>query len=87
MGCSAPARPLTFYLPLAPVLMARSPLRPASARRHWPRDAGRETLAEIIGTTRSHVSQFVNKFRRLGFIDYNGHLSIQSSLLSVVLHE
>jgi CRP-like cAMP-binding protein len=46
-----------------------------------------ETLAEIIGTTRSRVSQFMNKFRKLGFIDYNGHLQVHSSLLSVVLRE
>jgi CRP-like cAMP-binding protein len=46
-----------------------------------------ETLAEIIGTTRSRVSQFMNKFRKLGFIDYNGHLEVHSSLLSVVLRE
>jgi CRP-like cAMP-binding protein len=46
-----------------------------------------ETLAEIIGTTRSRVSQFMNKFRKLGFIDYNGHLQIHSSLLSVILRE
>jgi CRP-like cAMP-binding protein len=46
-----------------------------------------ETLAEMIGTTRSRVSHFMNKFRRLGFIDYNGHLEIHSSLLSVVLHD
>ena len=44
-----------------------------------------ETLAEMIGTTRSRVSFFMNKFRRLSFIDYNGHFEIQSSLLSVVL--
>jgi CRP/FNR family cyclic AMP-dependent transcriptional regulator len=46
-----------------------------------------ETLAEIIGTTRSRVSQFMNKFRTLGFIEYNGHLQIHSSLLSVLLRE
>jgi CRP/FNR family transcriptional regulator, cyclic AMP receptor protein len=46
-----------------------------------------ETLAEMIGTTRSRVSHFMNKFRQLGFIDYNGHLEIHSSLLSVVLSE
>jgi CRP/FNR family cyclic AMP-dependent transcriptional regulator len=44
-----------------------------------------ETLAEMIGTTRSRVNSFMNKFRRLGFIDYNGHLEVHSSLLSVVL--
>jgi CRP/FNR family transcriptional regulator, cyclic AMP receptor protein len=46
-----------------------------------------ETLAEMIGTTRSRVSSFMNKFRRLGFIEYNGHLEVHSSLLSVVLHD
>ena len=46
-----------------------------------------ETLAEMIGTTRSRVSSFMNKFRRLGFIDYNGHLEVHSSLLSIVLHD
>jgi CRP/FNR family cyclic AMP-dependent transcriptional regulator len=46
-----------------------------------------ETLAEMIGTTRSRVSHFMNKFRHMGFIDYNGHLEIHSSLLSVVLNE
>jgi CRP/FNR family cyclic AMP-dependent transcriptional regulator len=44
-----------------------------------------ETLAEMIGTTRSRVSFFMNKFRRLGFITYNGHMEIHSSLLTVVL--
>lgn len=46
-----------------------------------------ETLAEIIGTTRPRVSFFMNKFRKLGFISYNGHLQIHSSLLSVLLHD
>jgi CRP-like cAMP-binding protein len=46
-----------------------------------------ETLAEMIGTTRSRVSHFMNKFRQLGFINYNGHLEVHSSLLSVVLSE
>jgi CRP/FNR family transcriptional regulator, cyclic AMP receptor protein len=46
-----------------------------------------ETLAEIIGTTRSRVSHFMNKFRKLGFIDYNGHLEVHSSLLTVVLRD
>src|SRR5271167_1644072 len=44
-----------------------------------------EMLAEMIGTTRSRVSHFMNKFRKSGFIDYNGHLEVHSSLLSVVL--
>jgi CRP/FNR family cyclic AMP-dependent transcriptional regulator len=46
-----------------------------------------ETLAEMIGTTRSRVSHFMNKFRQLGFIGYNGHIEVHSSLLSVVLAE
>ncbi|MEJ0075023.1 MAG: Crp/Fnr family transcriptional regulator [Alphaproteobacteria bacterium] len=46
-----------------------------------------ETLAEMIGTTRSRVSFFMNKFRKLGFIDYNGGIHVHSSLLNVVLHE
>jgi CRP/FNR family cyclic AMP-dependent transcriptional regulator len=46
-----------------------------------------ETLAEMIGTTRSRVNFFMNKFKKLGFIKYNGGLHINTSLLSVVLHE
>ena len=46
-----------------------------------------ETLAEMIGTTRSRVNFFMNKFKKLGFIKYNGGLHIDTSLLSVVLHE
>ena len=44
-----------------------------------------ETLAEMIGTTRSRVSHFMNKFRQLGFIDYNGHLEVHTSLVGVLL--
>jgi CRP/FNR family transcriptional regulator, cyclic AMP receptor protein len=46
-----------------------------------------ETLAEMIGTTRSRVNLFMNKFRKLGFIEYNGEIKINKSLLTVVLHE
>jgi CRP/FNR family transcriptional regulator, cyclic AMP receptor protein len=46
-----------------------------------------ETLAEMIGTTRSRVSGFMNKFRKLGFIEYNGDLKVHNSLLNVVLHD
>jgi CRP-like cAMP-binding protein len=46
-----------------------------------------EMLAEMIGTTRSRVSFFMNKFRKLGFIDYNGGLYVHSSLLNIVLHD
>src|SRR5476651_1541612 len=50
-------------------------------------EISQETLAEIVGTTRSRVSHFMNKFRKLGFIAYNGHLQIHSSLLSVILRD
>jgi len=46
-----------------------------------------ETLAEMVGTTRSRVNFFMNRFRKLGFIEYNGALEVHSSLLSVVLHD
>jgi CRP-like cAMP-binding protein len=46
-----------------------------------------ETLAEMIGTTRSRVNHFMNKFRKLGLIDYNGHIEVHNSLLSAVLHD
>ena len=46
-----------------------------------------ETLAEIVGTTRSRVSFFMNRFRKLGLIEYNGGLEVHSSLLNVVLHD
>lgn len=46
-----------------------------------------ETLAEMVGTTRSRVSTFMNKFRKLGFIQYNGDLEVHNSLLNVVLHD
>jgi CRP/FNR family transcriptional regulator, cyclic AMP receptor protein len=46
-----------------------------------------ETLADIVGTTRSRVSYFMNRFRKLGFIEYNGSLEVHSSLLNVILHD
>jgi CRP-like cAMP-binding protein len=46
-----------------------------------------ETLAEMVGTTRSRVNFFMNKFRNLGFIEYNGHIKVHSSLLTVILHD
>jgi len=57
---------------------------PRSARSSW---ISQETLAEIVGTTRARVNTFMNKFRKLGFIDYNGYLKVHSSLLGVVLHD
>ena len=52
-----------------------------------PASISQETLAEIIGTTRSRVSFFMNKFRKLGLIEYNGQIKVNPALLSVVLHE
>jgi CRP-like cAMP-binding protein len=46
-----------------------------------------ETLADMVGTTRSRISFFLNKFRNLGLIDYNGGLRIRSSLLNIILHD
>ena len=46
-----------------------------------------ETLAEMIGTTRARVSFFMNRFRKLGLIEYNGELRVHSSLLNIVLHD
>ena len=46
-----------------------------------------ETLAEMVGTTRSRINTFMNKFRQLGFIDYNGHMKVNYSLMNMVLHE
>jgi CRP-like cAMP-binding protein len=46
-----------------------------------------ETLAEMVGTTRSRVSFFMNRFRKLGFIDYNGRIRVHKSLLNIVLHD
>ena len=57
--------------------------RPQGTLPHLPQ----ETLAEMIGTTRSRVNFFMNKFRKLGFIEYNGGLKVNAALLSVVLHE
>ena len=46
-----------------------------------------ETLAEMVGTTRSRINCFMNKFRKLGFIEYNSDMKVHSSLLNVVLHD
>jgi hypothetical protein len=63
-------------------------LSPILARvSNFNRYSGFRRDHEMIGTTRSRVSSFMNKFRRLGFIDYNGHLEVHSSLLSIVLHD
>jgi CRP/FNR family transcriptional regulator, cyclic AMP receptor protein len=59
---------------------------PGAAHRVLPK-VSQETLAEMVGTTRSRVNFFMNKFRKLGFIEYNGGLKINNSLLSVVLRD
>jgi CRP-like cAMP-binding protein len=59
---------------------------PEASHRALPR-VSQEMLAEMVGTTRSRVNFFMNKFRKLGFIEYNGELKINNSLLSVVLRD
>jgi CRP-like cAMP-binding protein len=59
---------------------------PEASHRTLPR-VSQETLAEMVGTTRSRVNFFMNKFRKLGFIEYNGGWKINNSLLSVVLRD
>jgi CRP/FNR family cyclic AMP-dependent transcriptional regulator len=59
---------------------------PEASHRELPR-VSQELLAEMIGTTRSRVNFFMNKFRKLGFIDYNGALKINNSLLSVLIRD
>jgi len=60
--------------------------KPNGPRRVLPR-ISQEVLAEMVGTTRSRVNFFMNKFRKLGFIDYNGGLKVHDALLSIVLHD
>jgi len=60
--------------------------KPQGPRRVLPK-VSQEVLAEMVGTTRSRVNFFMNKFRKLGFIEYNGGLKVHDSLLSVVLHD
>ncbi len=67
------------------LLLARYGL-PGQNQKILPK-VSQETLAEMIGTTRSRVNFFMNKFRRLGFIQYDGEISVNDSLLSVVLHD
>ena len=60
--------------------------KPGEPEQYIPK-ISQETLAEMIGTTRSRVSFFMNSFRKLGFIEYNGRIKVHKSLLDVVLHE
>jgi CRP-like cAMP-binding protein len=69
------------------LLLARyGEANPVNPQRAVPK-LSQETLAEMIGATRSRVNFFMNKFRKLGFIEYNGGIKINASLLSVVLHD
>jgi CRP/FNR family cyclic AMP-dependent transcriptional regulator len=60
--------------------------RPGEPEPYIPK-ISQETLAEMIGTTRSRVSFFMNRFRKLGFIEYNGRIKVHKSLLNVILHD
>jgi len=60
--------------------------KPGEPEQYIPK-ISQETLAEMIGTTRSRVSFFMNRFRKLGFIEYNGRIRVHKSLLNVVLHD
>jgi CRP-like cAMP-binding protein len=70
---------------LARILLILSEFGEPGAREHWVPHITQETLAEMIGTTRSRVSFFMNRFRRLGLIEYNGRIRVHKSLLNVVL--
>jgi CRP-like cAMP-binding protein len=59
---------------------------PGEPQQYIPK-ISQETLAEMIGTTRSRVSFFMNRFRKLGFIEYNGRIQVHKSLLNVILHD
>jgi CRP/FNR family cyclic AMP-dependent transcriptional regulator len=60
--------------------------QPGEPEQYIPK-VSQETLAEMIGTTRSRVSYFMNRFRKLGFIEYNGRIKVHKSLLNIVLHD
>jgi CRP-like cAMP-binding protein len=72
---------------LARALLVLANFGKDDAPQSIPAKISQETLADIIGTTRPRVSHFMNKFRKLGFIEYNGDLKVHSSLLSVVLRD
>jgi CRP-like cAMP-binding protein len=72
---------------LARILLLLANFGKETKSEHVAAPVNQETLAEMIGTTRSRVNFFMNKFRRLGFIDYNGGLEVHASLLNMVLHD
>jgi CRP/FNR family cyclic AMP-dependent transcriptional regulator len=72
---------------LARILLILAEFGEPGAAEHLLPHITQETLAEMVGTTRSRVSFFMNRFRKLGLIEYNGHIRVHRSLLNVVLHD
>jgi CRP-like cAMP-binding protein len=72
---------------LARILLLMAELGQPGEQETMIPKVSQETLAEMIGTTRSRVSFFMNRFRKLGFVDYNGGIKVHKSLLNVVLHD
>jgi CRP/FNR family cyclic AMP-dependent transcriptional regulator len=72
---------------LARILLILAEFGEPGTREHLLPPITQETLAEMIGTTRSRVSYFMNRFRKLGLIEYNGRIRVHKSLLNVVLHD
>ncbi len=72
---------------LARTLLLMAEIGKADEPEHYIPKISQETLAEMVGTTRSRVSFFMNRFRRLGFIDYSDRIHVHKSLLNVVLHD
>jgi len=72
---------------LARILLLMAELGKPGERETLIPKISQETLAEMVGTTRSRVSFFMNRFRKLGFIEYNGRIRVHKSLLNVVLHD
>lgn len=72
---------------LARILLILSEFGKPGEQEHWVPRITQETLAEMIGTTRSRVSFFMNRFRKLGLIEYNGRIRVNKSLFNVVLHD
>jgi hypothetical protein len=70
---------------LARILLILAEFGEPGERAHWVPRITQETLAEMIGTTRSRVNFFMNRFRKLGLIEYNGRIRVHKSLLNVVL--
>jgi len=72
---------------LARILLLMAEFGQPSQNETYIPKISQETLAEMVGTTRSRVSFFMNRFRKLGFVDYNGRIRVHKSLLNVVLHD